>query len=340
MKTMQQWQMDDVGLAHLNLKSTAIPSPKAGEVLVKTSAVSLNYRDKVVIDNGMGMPLNFPLIPGSDLAGVIVEVGENVRRFNKGDRVISTFAPDWLNGTPPGSARNPFYASLGGNYPGVLAEYVVFNENWLVAAPKTLSDVEASTLPCAALTAWFALVEKGNLIAGEKVLVEGTGGVALFGLQIAKALGAEVFVVTSSAEKIARVKNLGADFVIDRSKEDWVNAVWRLTNDYGVDHILELVGGSHIDKAVQAAAIGGKIYQIGMFEGLDISFSGAPFMLKNLNLYGIGVGHRDALENMIESFDKINIKPIIDSVYDFCDLPNALKHFAERPFGKIVIKNT
>ncbi|WP_026792345.1 zinc-dependent alcohol dehydrogenase family protein [Pleomorphomonas oryzae] len=336
--TMQRWEMDGIGRDKLVLRSVPIPDPGHGEVLVKVAAVSLNYRDKLMIDSGMGLPLAFPFTPGSDLSGVVQAVGDGVTRFAAGDRVISVFAPEWLDGPPRGNGRFPPYQTLGGHYPGVLADYVAFPADWFVRAPASLDDSEASTLPCAGVTAWFALVEKGHIRAGESVLIEGTGGVALFGLQIAKARGANVIVVSGSAEKLARAKTLGADEGIDRSKEDWVEAVYRLTADRGADHILELVGGPHLAKAVRAAAINGRIYQIGVLEGFEIASPAGPLMLKNVTVQGIGVGHRRALEDLVAEVDRAGLKPVIDKRYPLADLPAALDHLDRGPFGKIVVE--
>jgi NADPH:quinone reductase-like Zn-dependent oxidoreductase len=335
---MQRWEMDAIGRNRLTLKEAPIPEPEAGEVLVKVGAVSLNYRDKLVIESGMGLPLAFPYTPGSDLAGTVQAVGDGVTRFAAGDRVISTYAPGWIDGAPLGSGRVPPYRTLGGVYPGVLAQYVAFPEDWFVRAPDSLDDVEGSTLPCAGLTAWFALVEKGSLHAGEIVLVEGTGGVALFGLQIAKAHGARAIVVSRSAEKLERARALGADHGIDRSSEDWVEAVYRLTADHGADHILELVGGAHLGKAVRAAAVGGRIYQIGGLEGFEVAASAGPLMLKNVTVQGIGVGHRRALEDLVSAVDRTGLKPVIDQRYTVADLPAALDHLDRGAFGKIVVE--
>jgi len=335
--TMQRWEMDGIGRNRLALKRVTIPKPADGEVLVKVAAVSLNYRDKLMIDNGMGLPLDFPFTPGSDLAGTVQAVGSGVTRFAEGDRVISTFAPGWIDGRPNGNGRVPPYKSLGGVYPGVLAEYVVFPEDWFVRAPSTLDDAEASTLPCAGLTAWFALIEKGRLRQGEIVLVEGTGGVALFGLQIAKVHGAKTIVISGNAEKLERAKILGADHGIDRSEEDWVETVYQLTNDHGADHILEIVGGAHLAKAVQAAAIGGHIHQIGVLEGFELAAPAGTLMLKNLTIQGIGVGHRRALEDLVAAVDRTGIKPVIDQRYPLSELTAALDHLDLGAFGKIVI---
>lgn len=337
-ETMQRWEMDAIGRDRLALKRVPIPEPKPGEVLVKVGAVSLNYREKLMIESGMGMQLTLPFTPASDLSGTVHAVGDGVTRFAPGHRVISVFSPEWIDGPPRGNGRIPPYQTLGGYYPGVLSEYVTFPADWFVRAPATLDDDEASTLPCAGLTAWFALVEKGRLHAGETVLIEGTGGVALFGLQIAKARGAKVIVVSGSAEKLARAKALGANEGIDRSQEDWVEAVYRLTADRGADHILELVGGAHLAKAVRAAAVDGRIYQIGVLEGFEVSAPAGPLMLKNVTVQGIGVGHRRALEDFIGEVERVGLKPVIGGRYPLKDLPAALDHLDQGPLGKIVVE--
>lgn len=336
--TMRRWEMNALGRGELTLREVPIPAPGTGEVLVRVAAVSLNYRDRLAIESGMGLPIAFPFTPGSDLAGMVVAAGDGVTRFAVGDRVVSTFTPGWIDGPPLGDARTPPYRTLGGAYPGVLADYVAFPQDWFVRAPASLDDAEASTLPCAGLTAWFALIERGRLQAGETVLVEGTGGVAMFGIGIARAHGARTIVVSGSAEKVARARALGADHGIDRSAEDWVEAVYRHTGDRGADHILELVGGPHLGKAVQAAAIGGRIHQIGVLEGFELSAPAGPLMLKGLTVHGIGVGHRRALEDLVAAVDRTGLKPVIDRRYALADLGAALDHLDRGPFGKVVVE--
>ena len=336
--TMKRWEIDGLGRERLKLKEAPIPTPKPGEALVKVGAASLNFRDKLVIEGKMPVELAFPFTPASDLAGAVVAVGAGAERFRPGDRVISTFAPGWIDGAPKGDARHPPYRTLGGYYPGVLSEYVAFPEDWFVRAPANLDDAAASTLPCAGLTAWFALVERGSLHAGETVLVEGTGGVAIFGLQIAKSHGATTIVISGSADKLERAVKLGADHVVDRTKGDWVEAVHAITNDRGVDHILEIVGGRHLGKAVRAAAIGGRIYQIGVLEGFEIAAPVGPFMLKTLTLHGIGVGHRRALEDFVTAVERTDLQPVIDRRYPLAELPAALDHLDKGSFGKVVIE--
>lgn len=334
---MKSWHMSAIGRANLAEGISLVPVPGPGEIRVKVKAVSLNYRDKLVIETGMGLPLAFPFVPASDMAGVVDATGSGVTRFRPGDRVMSTFIPGWIDGKRPGNARVPAYQTLGGFYPGMLADYVVLKEDWLCASPASLTDAEASTLPIAGLTAWFALVELGKVKAGDTVLVQGTGGVALLGLQIAKALGAEVIVTSGSDEKLARAKALGAHHGINR-QGDWVAAVHALTQDRGADHVLEIAGGANLGRSLEAVAVEGIISVIGVLEGFDVSGSVFPLLMKSPLVQGISVGHRRALEDLVRAVDHLGLKPVIDRTYAFGELPAALDHLDRGPFGKIVIK--
>ncbi|HDC4350690.1 TPA: NAD(P)-dependent alcohol dehydrogenase [Enterobacter cloacae] len=336
-ETMQRWSMNALGRENLKLTQEPVPKPGPGEVRVRVNAVALNYRDKMVIEGMMPIPLSFPFTPASDMAGVVDSIGEGVTRFQPGARVISTFFPEWIDGRPQGDARHLPYKTSGGYFPGMLAEYAIVNENGLVAAPETLDDVEASTLPCAGLTAWFALVERGNLRAGQSVLVQGTGGVAIFALQIAKALGAEVYVTSGSDEKLARAKKLGADRGINRLKGDWAEALLTLTQDRGIDHIIETVGGENLQHSLRAVAVHGRISVIGVLAGSEITLSAGELLLKSPVIQGIGVGHRRALEEFVRAVEVTGLKPVIEQRYRFDQLEQALEHLDRGAFGKIVL---
>ncbi|EMP9725438.1 NAD(P)-dependent alcohol dehydrogenase [Enterobacter cloacae] len=333
-ETMQRWSMNALGRENLKLTQEPVPKPGPGEVRVRVNAVALNYRDKMVIEGMMPIPL---FTPASDMAGVVDSIGEGVTRFQPGARVISTFFPEWIDGRPQADARHLPYKTSGGYFPGMLAEYAIVNENGLVAAPETLDDVEASTLPCAGLTAWFALVERGNLRAGQSVLVQGTGGVAIFALQIAKALGAEVYVTSGSDEKLARAKKLGADRGINRLKGDWAEALLTLTQDRGIDHIIETVGGENLQHSLRAVAVHGRISVIGVLAGSEITLSAGELLLKSPVIQGIGVGHRRALEEFVRAVEVTGLKPVIEQRYRFDQLEQALEHLDRGAFGKIVL---
>ncbi|KAB8174274.1 zinc-binding dehydrogenase [Microbispora catharanthi] len=337
---MAYWTMSAVGRANLELAEGPIPTPGSAQILVKVAAVALNYRDRMAIDEGLTMifPENAPFVPGSDMVGTVVAVGVDVDRFTPGDRVISTCLPDWIDGPGPGDARLGGPEALGsGYYPGVLAEYVILDQNWAVAAPEHLGDADASTLPMAGLSAWTALIERGRLRAGQTVVVHGTGGVALFGLKIAAAHGAEVIVVSRDDAKLARAKDHGAAHGVNRTTTDWVEAVYDLTGGRGADHILETVGGGHVARSIEAAAVGGRISLIGILDGYEISGPVAHLARKKLTVDGIQVGDRLSLENLVRAVDRAGITPVIDAEYPLADLPSALEHLEHGPFGKIVV---
>ncbi|MEG0278563.1 MAG: NAD(P)-dependent alcohol dehydrogenase [Morganella sp. (in: enterobacteria)] len=337
-QTMKRWTLNEIGYQNLKLLEAEIPQPGPNEVLIRVSAVSLNFRDKVIIEGGMGNSMPKPFTPGSDMAGIVVAVGQNTTRFRSGERVISSFNADWIDGKLKNTARAPDYNTLGYAFQGVLAEYIVMNEEWLVKAPHTLTDAEASTLVCAGLTAWFALIERGRLRAGETVLVQGTGGVALFALQIAKAVGAEVFITSSSDEKLAAASVLGADHGINRNKENWVEAIYHLTKEQGIDHVVDTVGGCNFSDSVRVVASHGRISLIGMMDTHDISAPGISLLLKSPTIQGIGVGHRRALEDLVKAVDSVKLKPVIDKLFRFDQLPEALTLLDQGAFGKIVIE--
>ncbi len=336
MKTMRRWEIDAIGRDRLALRDAPVPSPGPNEVLVAVSAVALNHRDKMVIESGRGLPLQFPFTPGSDLAGTVVAMGSEVSRFSEGDRVISSFMPDWIDGLRPGNARTAAYRTLGGYYPGVLADYVCMSQDWFVTAPTSLEAWQACTLTCAGVTAWFALVERARVRAGDNVLIPSTGGVALFGLQIAKASGAKVIVSGRPANR-ERTEALGADHYVDSQRQDWMEAIYEVTGDRGADHILEVIGGAHLGKSIELAAVGGHICQIGALDGFNLSAPAMPLMLKDVTIHGIGTGSRSALERLVRAVDQTELKPVIGARYSFDDLPAALDHLDRGAFGKIVI---
>lgn len=336
-RMMRRWVIDRHGRDALRLDEAFVPSPGAGELLVKASAVALNARDLMMIEHGMGVPLHFPFVPASDMAGMVEAVGDGASRFRSGDRVITTFLPEWIDGRPGGSANDPSYRTLGGHFPGVLADYVCFPEGWFTRAPDTLDDAGASTLPVAGLTARFALVEQGRLKAGDTVLIPGTGGVALFALQLAAAHGAEVIVTSSSEDKLRQVLALGASHAVDRTTDDVVTEVLAITDGRGVDHVLDLVGGDNFARSIAAVAPGGRVSVIGLLEGAELRAPTVPVLLKAPVIQGIVTGHRRALEDLVRAVDRIGLKPVIDRRYAFADLHAALDHLAAGPFGKVVV---
>ena len=334
---MKAWQLHAFGLENLKLGSVPIPAVKPHELLIKVGAVSLNFRDKAIID-GIYEPemVQTPLIPVSDTAGTIVSIGSEVTRFKVGDRVISHLYSHWIDGAP--APDEPAHC-LGMPYPGGLAEYMILEAESAVLAPTSLSDEEASTLPIAALTAWFSLVTYGNLKAGETVVIQGTGGVSIFGLQIAHALGARVIVTTSSDAKGEMARKLGADEIINYvTTPDWAAEVQKLTNGKGADQLLEVVGGEGLNDSVQATKVTGQIAVIGFLAGQTTNLNLMPVIFKQTRIQGIAVGHLRAFEEMNKAFDAYQIKPVIEKVYSFEEAVQAYEHLAKGAFGKIVIK--
>jgi NADPH:quinone reductase-like Zn-dependent oxidoreductase len=334
--TVKRWEIPSLGVDRLALREVPRPVPKAGEIVVEVEAVSLNYRDAEVADNGMGNALTFPFTPASDMAGRVVAVGEGVTRFAVGERVISAYMPGWLDGVPLSWTEAP---TQGGPLPGMLAQYVVTPADWCVRAPRTLSAIEASTLPVAALTAWMALVELGNLHAGQTVVVQGTGGVSLFAIQLAAAHGAQVIVTSGSDDKIARAIALGATHGINRNTTpEWQRAVLELTGGRGAEHILEMTGGENVERSLQAVVQGGRISVIGLLDSDRISLPILRLLASRASIVGIAVGPRRALEDLVRAVDLLGIKPVIDATYAFSQVPEAFAHLRRGAFGKIVVR--
>lgn len=334
---MKAWQLHAFGLENLTLDEVAVPTPGPNYILIKVGAVSLNFRDKAIVD-GIYEPemIPKPLIPVSDAAGTVVEIGANVTRFKVGDRVTSHLYSKWIDGQP---APNEPDFCFGAPLPGGLAEYMLIHEESAVNVPSYLTDEEASTLPIAALTAWFSLVTYGNLKAGETVLIQGTGGVSIFGIQIANALGAKVIVTTSSDQKGIKARELGAQEIINYVKTaDWAAEVTKLTNGQGADHLLEVVGGEGLNHSVLATRVGGHISLIGFLTGQKTNLDLMPVIFRQTNIQGIAVGHRAAFEEMNKAFEQHRIKPVIDTIYNFEDAVKAYEHLGRGAFGKIVIK--
>jgi NADPH:quinone reductase-like Zn-dependent oxidoreductase len=284
----------------------------------------------------MGNALNFPFTPASDMAGRVVAVGEGTTRFTIGDRLISAYIPAWIDGVPLSWTEAP---TQGGPIPGMLAQYVVAPAEWFVRAPRTLSAAEASTLPVAALTGWMALVELGNLHAGQTVVVQGTGGVSLFAVQLAAAHGARVIVTSGSDEKIARTIALGARHGINRNTTpDWQHAVLELTGGRGADHILEMTGGDNVQRSLQAVVQGGRISVIGLLDSDRLSLSILSLLASRASIVGIAVGPRRALEDLVRAVELLDIKPVIDAIYTLSQVPEAIAHLRRGAFGKVVVQ--
>jgi len=320
------------------LVEAELPMPKPGhrQVLVKVAACSLNYRDLAIALGKYRMPVKPDLIPLSDGAGEVVEVGPGVARVKVGDRVAGNFGQRWHGGRSPAENAD---ATLGGAIDGMLAEYVLLEEDGTVKLPDHLSFEEGATLPCAAVTAWNALVEHGEIRAGDTVLVQGTGGVSIFALQIARMFGARVIATSSSDEKLARAKALGAaDGINYKLRPDWDQAALELTGGRGVDHVVEVGGAGTITRSLGAVAPGGRVSMIGVLTAPTNDFNPMMIMAKRASLRGIFVGSTQMFEGLGRALAANGVKPVIDRSFGWGEVRDAYRHMQSAAhFGKIVI---
>ncbi|MEK0315478.1 zinc-dependent alcohol dehydrogenase family protein [Cohnella sp. 56] len=325
------------GLEHVVQIDRPIPEPGPGQALVRLRAVSLNSRDIGVIEGFYDPAHTEGLTPVSDSVGEIVALGEGATRFKIGDRVSAIFAQSWIEGEP---TQANWTSTLGSPLDGLLAEYAVLPEAGLVRVPDYLTDAEAATLPCAAVTAWHAVVEEGQVRAGDTVVVQGTGGVSLFALQFAKLHGARVIVTSGSEEKLGRALALGADIGINYNKNaDWDQAVLAHTQGLGADHIVDVGGAATLNRSVSALKVGGRISVIGLLSGAAVAdFAIVPAILKKARLQAINVGSRAMFESMNRAIALHGLRPAVDSVFPFEQAVDALRRLkAGAHFGKICI---
>jgi NADPH:quinone reductase-like Zn-dependent oxidoreductase len=325
------------GLDNLALVERPDPRPGPGEILVRLRAASLNFRDLLTVEGKYNPKQKLPLVPCSDGAGEVVEVGAGVTRVRPGDRVATLFAQRWLAGRP---TRERLRSTLGGPLDGTLAELAVLDQEGVVKTPEHLSDEEAATLPCAALTAWSALVTEGGVTAGDTVLVQGTGGVSLFALQLAKLLGARVVATSSRDEKLARVRAMGADETINyREVQAWGARARELTGGAGVDHVVEVGGAGTLQQSLQAVRFGGTISLIGNLAGTKTELLLTHVFMQKIRLNGILVGDRESFEAMNRAITQHRLRPVVDRVFPLEDSRAAFAHLAAgEHFGKIVIR--
>ncbi len=311
------------------------PRPGPGEVLVRVRACSLNYRDLLVIKGLYNKKLPLPLVPLSDGAGEVAAVGDGVTRLKVGDRVAGCFMPAWLDGEVTEAKAK---SALGGGGPGMLAEYVVLPAEGVVRTPDHLSAEEAAALPCAAVTAWHALVTEGGLKAGDVVLTQGTGGVSVFAVQFAKMLGARVIATSGSDAKLERVLQLGAsDGINYKTTPEWGGKARELTGA-GVDHVVEVGGAGTMPESMRATRTNGRISLIGVLTGAG-QFNPTPVLMKNLRVQGIFVGSRAMFEAMNRAIALHQMRPVIDRVFPMAETRAALRHLESGAhFGKVVIR--
>ena len=333
---MKAYEITTKGIDALSLTTRQPAALGARQVRVRIRASSLNYRDLMtVLFGGMGGKL--PLIPNSDGCGEVIETGSEVTRFKPGDRVITTFFQRWLGGRITADVMK---SALGGALDGVLAEEIVVDELGVVTLPDYMSFEEGATLSCAALTAWQSMVVKGGLKAGDIVLLQGTGGVSIFGLQFAVMHGARAIVTSSSDEKLERVKALGAWRTINyKSDPDWEKTVLKLTDGIGVDQVVEVGGAGTLEKSLSATRFGGMVGLIGVLTGFGGAVNPDAVLRKSINLQGIYVGSRAMFEDMNRALSAHQTKPVIDQTFDFDNAPDAYRCLeAQGHFGKVVIR--
>ena len=335
---MQAWQINgSFSVDGLQLNQVAASEPGPGEVVVKVKAVSLNFRDLLVVKGLYSKKVPQPLTICSDAAGEVSAVGSGVTRVKLGDRVAGIFMQSWIAGEPNEAKAK---SAMGAFFQGVLADEVKLHEDGLVTVPGHLSDEEAATLPCAAVTAWNALFTQGRLQAGESVLVQGSGGVSIFALQFAAAAGARVIATSSSDAKLERMQSMGAHHTVNYvTQPDWEEFARKATGGRGVDHIVEIGGPATIGKSIRAARMGGSIYLIGnRAEGAaDVNLTAA--LMKSVRIQGVFVGSREMFEAMNRAIELHRIRPAVDRVFSMEEGREALRYFESgQHFGKVVIR--
>lgn len=335
---MRVWEnRDGWGVDNLVLADRDAPgAPGAGEVKLRMLAAAPNYRDWVTVTNKTPFGA-LPQIPFSDGCGEVIAIGEDVTRVAVGDRVCPSFFQGWIDGPPTMANRA---VSLGSaSHSGILQQEMLLSEDDVSRAPQSLDPVEAATLPCAGLTAWRAVAVEGQVKAGDVVVVQGTGGVSIFALQFAKMLGARVIATSSSDAKLERARALGADHVINyRDTPEWGKAVLDLTGGNGADLVVEVGGAGTINQSLVAAAVGGRILVIGVLGGRSQELLMPAIFGKNLRIIGISVGSRQMFEDMAAAIDRHGIKPVVDHVYGFGEVPDSLRAMeGAGHFGKLAI---
>jgi len=321
----------------LTLVDAPVSAPGAHEVLIRVHAVSLNRRDIFLVQGQYPVGPRNSLVPLSDGAGEVVSVGPGVTRFRVGDRVAAIFFQGWVSGRP---SPQTFGSALGGSVDGMLSQYVTLSEEGLVALPQSLSYEEGATLPCAGVTAWNGLFTRGRMQPGDRVLLEGTGGVSIFGLQFAAAVGAKPIITSSSDEKLARARTLGAVGTVNyKTTPDWEKPVLEASGGNGVDQVLEVGGKDSLPHALKTLAPGGHIALIGGLGGFGGELPVMALMGRGVAVSGIYVGSRSDFEAMNAFIERHHIKPVVDRVFDFKDAQAAFDLMSSGNFfGKIVIR--
>ena len=333
---MQQWQIPTFGIDNLARIEQDSAEPKLGHVLVRVHAISLNYRDLMVVQGRYNPKMKLPRVPCSDGAGEVVAVGPGVSEWKPGDRVAGTFFQNWIEGSPSAEKQK---GALGGDIDGMLATEIVLAGRGLVRIPEHLSYAEGATLPCAAVTAWNALFTVAKTQPGDTVLIQGTGGVSIFALQFAKMAGARVIGISSSNEKLERARTVGLDAGLNyRENSDWEKWANEQTGGEGVDLTVEVGGAGTLARAIRATRVGGTIAQIGVLSGPNEGVDIRPVLSKQIKVHGVYVGSRQDFISMNKAISQASLKPVIDSTFPFREAPAALRHMESAGhFGKIVV---
>jgi NADPH:quinone reductase-like Zn-dependent oxidoreductase len=320
----------------LTFDKVPVGDPGPHEVLVAIKATSLNFRDYLTVIGKYNPNLQLPRTIGSDASGEVIRVGESVVDFRPGDRVVGTFFPDWTSGP---YAYEVSQRTLGDSVDGVLSTARIFADRSLVHLPKHLSFEEGATLPCAALTAWHALVPTAHIQSGDTVLLLGTGGVSIFALQFAKMHGAHVLITSSSDKKLLRAKAMGADTIINYEKTPaWDTAVLELTSGRGADIVIETGGAGTLERSLKSVKAGGQVSLMGTLSGINEPLNIVPILRGNIRLQGIYVGSAQMFREMNRAIEVNGLKPVIDRVYPFQQTQDALRLMESgKHFGKIVI---
>ncbi len=336
---MRAYQLPKGGAGIDALTKVERPNTKPAnrQVLMKVAACSLNCRDLAIARGTYRVPVRENIVPLSDGVGEVTDIGAGVRRVKVGDKVVGNFFQRWTGGAPPADTHQ---SALGGGIDGMLAEYAVLEEEGVVKIPDHLSLDEGATLPCAAVTAWHAMVEHARLIAGSTVLLLGTGGVSIFGLQLAKAMGIKIIITSSSDAKLARAKQLGADHSINyKTTPHWDKAALEITGGRGVDCVVEVGGAGTIARSFASIRVGGRVGLIGNLSGAPTELNPGLILAKRANVQGISVGSTEMFEAMNRAIATNKIKPVIDKVFGFDEAQTAYQYMASGAhFGKIVIR--
>lgn len=325
------------GLEQLTLRRQPTQEPGPYQVRLRLSAASLNYRDLMMVRGQYNPRQPLPLIPCSDGVGVVEAVGQGVTRVAVGQRVLPIFAQGWWAGSP---TKANSAQTLGGPLDGTLRESMLVHEEGLVVAPAVLSDEEAACLPCAGVTAWSALVEQAQLKPGSSVLIQGTGGVSIFALQLAKVMGLRTIVTSSSDEKLERVRAMGADETINyKATPQWGKQVKALTDGLGVDLVVEVGGAGTLEQSIKSVKVSGQISLIGVLAGASEPLNVIPLLMQNIRVQGVFVGHRDGFEALNAAITQHKLRPVIDSTFALEDARAAFERLASgRHMGKICVR--